>query len=46
MNQGMNKALELWGTNAIEASQLFERISKAEPDNWLPPYYAATNLNY
>ncbi|MFD2823973.1 hypothetical protein ACFS5M_09845 [Lacinutrix iliipiscaria] len=41
---GMQKALDLWGTNAIEASQLFERISKAEPDNWLPPYYAAATL--
>ena len=41
---GMQKALDLWGTNAIEASQLFERISKAEPDNWLPSYYAATTL--
>jgi hypothetical protein len=25
-----------------EASQLFERISKAEPTKWLPSYYAAT----
>jgi hypothetical protein len=41
---GMKKAFELWGTNAIEASQLFERIAKAEPDNWLPPYYAAQTL--
>ncbi|WP_452227109.1 tetratricopeptide repeat protein [Lacinutrix cladophorae] len=42
--QGMHKALELWKTNPIEASQLFERIAKAEPDNWLPPYYAAETL--
>jgi len=41
---GMKKAFELWETEAIEASQLFERISKAEPDNWLPPYYAAQTL--
>lgn len=41
---GMRKAFELWGTNATEASQLFERIAKAEPDNWLPPYYAAQTL--
>ena len=41
---GMKKAFELWGTNAIEASQLFERISKAEPDNWLPAYYASQTL--
>lgn len=41
---GMSKAFDLWETNAIEASQLFERISKAEPDNWLPPYYAAQTL--
>ncbi len=42
--QGMYKALDLWKTNPIEASQLFERIAKAEPDNWLPPYYAAETL--
>ena len=41
---GMKKAFELWEIEAIEASQLFERISKAEPDNWLPPYYAAQTL--
>ena len=41
--KGMQKAFSLWekGKNA-EASQLFERISKAEKNNWLPPYYAAT----
>jgi hypothetical protein len=40
--QGMQKAFELWGSdNPTEASNLFERIAKAEPDNWLPLYYAA-----
>lgn len=39
--KGMKKAFELWGTNPPEASNLFERISKAETDNWLPSYYAA-----
>lgn len=42
--QGMQKSFELWGTNPIEASQLFERIAKAEPDNWLPNYYASQVL--
>jgi hypothetical protein len=41
--KGMAKAFELWGAQGnTEASQLFERISKAEKENWLPPYYAAT----
>ncbi len=37
---GMQEAFALWkqGKNA-EASNLFERISAAEVDNWLPPYY-------
>jgi len=40
--QGMQKAFELWGqNNPTEASNFFERIAKAEPDNWLPLYYAA-----
>ncbi|WP_308993282.1 hypothetical protein QLS71_014565 [Mariniflexile litorale] len=39
--EGMQKAFELWGTNPNEASNLFERIAKAEPHNWLPSYYAA-----
>lgn len=40
--KGMQKAFELWGSNQpTEASNLFERIAKAEPDNWLPVYYAA-----
>lgn len=40
--KGMQKAFTLWGEGKnTEASQLFERISKAEPQNWLPPFYAA-----
>ena len=39
--KGMQKAFELWGENPTEASNLFERIAKAETDNWLPAYYAA-----
>ena len=40
---GMQKAFGLWNQGKMtEASQLFERISKAEPTKWLPPYYAAT----
>ena len=40
--KGMQKAFELWGKNKpTEASNMFERISGAEPDNWLPAYYAA-----
>lgn len=40
--KGMQKALELWGSNnPVEAANMFERIANAEPDNWLPPYYAA-----
>ena len=40
--KGMQKAFELWGSNQpTEASNLFERIAKAETDNWLPAYYAA-----
>ena len=40
--KGMQKAFDLWGENKpVEAANLFERIAKAEPDNWLPPYYAA-----
>lgn len=39
--KGMAKAFELWKVNkTTEAAQLFERISKAEKDNWLPSYYA------
>ncbi|XCF07041.1 hypothetical protein ABI125_04070 [Tamlana crocina] len=40
--KGMDKAFDLWKNNQpIEAANLFERIAAAEPDNWLPPYYAA-----
>lgn len=40
--KGMKKAFQLWGNNQpTEASNLFERIAKAESDNWLPLYYAA-----
>jgi len=39
---GMQKAFGFWGEGKItEASNLFERISTAEVDNWLPAYYAA-----
>lgn len=40
-DKGMQKAFELWGSNPPEAANLFERIASAEPDNWIPPYYAA-----
>jgi tetratricopeptide (TPR) repeat protein len=40
---GMQKAFGLWEDGKMtEASQLFERISKAEPTKWKPAYYAAT----
>jgi len=40
--KGMSKALSLWESNkTTEASQLFERISKVEKDNWLPSFYVA-----
>ena len=39
--KGMQKAFQLWGENPTEASNLFERIAKAETENWLPAYYAA-----
>jgi hypothetical protein len=40
--KGMNEAFELWGNkNPDEAIHLFERIAKAEKENWLPYYYAA-----
>lgn len=40
--KGMQKAFGLWQEgNTAEASNLFERISIAEPDNWLPLYYVA-----
>jgi hypothetical protein len=38
----MQKAFGLWEQGKMtEASQLFERISKAEPTKWKPTYYAA-----
>lgn len=39
--KSMQKAFGLWNDSPVEASQLFERIAKAESDNWLPYYYAA-----
>ena len=40
--KGMQKALELWQDNKMdEAENLFERISNAETDQWLPHYYIA-----
>lgn len=40
--QGMEKAFQLWESGQTgEASNLFERIATAEPDNWLPYYYAS-----
>ena len=39
-DKGMVKAFELWEQGKIaEASNLFERISNAEKDNWIPAYY-------
>ncbi|MBD0849287.1 tetratricopeptide repeat protein [Maribacter arenosus] len=39
---GMQEAFQLWGEGKIsEASNMFERISSAELDNWLPAYYGA-----
>jgi len=41
--KGMQKAFQYWEKGEMtKASQLFERISKAEPTKWLPAYYAAT----
>lgn len=40
--KGMTKALELWNANKWdEAENMFERIAKAEKDEWLPNYYIA-----
>ncbi len=40
--KGMQKAFALWEEGkTAEASNLFERIASAEPDNWLPYYYVA-----
>ncbi|MCX2681823.1 hypothetical protein OOZ15_17850 [Galbibacter sp. EGI 63066] len=38
----MQKAFELWGQDKpFEAANMFERIAKAENENWLPHYYVA-----
>lgn len=40
--KGMIKAFELWQTDKTdEAENMFERIAKAEPKEWLPNYYIA-----
>ena len=40
--KGMQKAFELWGENQREeAENMFERISHAESEQWLPHYYIA-----
>jgi hypothetical protein len=40
--KGMQKALDLWkAEKPTEAVNLFERIAKAEPDQWLPSYYVS-----
>lgn len=40
--KGMQKAFQFWGEGKIaESSNLFERITAAEPDNWLPSYYGS-----
>ena len=40
-DKGMQEAFKLWGSNPMEASNLFERIAAAESENWVPLYYAA-----
>ncbi len=40
--KGMQKALDLWkAEKPVEAVNLFERIATAEPNEWLPSYYAS-----
>ncbi|WP_296386438.1 hypothetical protein [Winogradskyella sp.] len=40
--KGMNKAFELWQADKTdEAENMFERIAKAESEEWLPNYYIA-----
>ena len=40
--QGMQNAFKLWQEDkSWEAANMFERIAKAEPDNWLPLFYVA-----
>lgn len=41
-DSGMTRAFEHWrNQNPVEAANLFERIAKAENDQWLPYYYAS-----
>lgn len=41
--KGMQKAFQLWGEGkTTEASNMFERISAVELDNWLPYYYVSS----
>lgn len=41
-NKGMKKAFEHWQNgNTDDAENMFERIAKAEPKEWLPSYYIA-----
>jgi tetratricopeptide (TPR) repeat protein len=43
--KGMKKAFNLWEEDKIiQASNLFERIGKAEKENWIPPFYAGYTL--
>lgn len=40
--KGMDKAFKLWGEGkSVEASNIFERISAADSENWIPMYYVA-----
>ena len=40
--KGMTKAFDLWQSDKTdEAENMFERIAKAEPKEWLPDYYIA-----
>ena len=40
--QGMQRAFQLWQEDkSWEAANMFERIAKAETENWLPAYYVA-----
>ena len=40
--KGMAKAFELWQSQKVdEAENMFERIAKAEDNEWLPNYYIA-----
>ena len=40
--KGMTKAFELWESDKWEdAENIFERIAKAESEEWLPDYYIA-----